>query len=60
MVREKHADVKTPSKCNRKNPNNTNALKLKKAQIDKLTNKQNTHRIRSIKLDTWLKMDNLG
>ena len=28
-VREKHADVKTASKCNRKN---TNALKVKKAQ----------------------------
>ena len=32
MVREKHADVKTASKCNRKNPTNTHALKLKKAQ----------------------------
>ena len=31
-VREKCADVKTVSKCNRKNPTNTNALKLKKAQ----------------------------
>ena len=31
-VREKHADEKTASKCNRKNPTNTNALKLKKAQ----------------------------
>ena len=31
-VREKHADVKTASKCNRKNLTNTNALKLKKAQ----------------------------
>ena len=31
-VREKHADVKTASKCNRKHPTNTNALKLKKAQ----------------------------
>ena len=31
-VREKRADVKTVSKCNRKNPTNTNALKLKKAQ----------------------------
>ena len=29
-VREKHADMKTASKCNRKNP--TNTLKLKKAQ----------------------------
>ena len=31
-VREKCADVKTASKCNKKNPTNTNALKLKKAQ----------------------------
>ena len=31
-IREKHADVKTASKCNRKNPVNTNTLKLKKAQ----------------------------
>ena len=31
-VREKYADVKTASKCNRKNPTNTNALKLKKVQ----------------------------
>ena len=30
--REKCVDVKTASKCNRKNPTNTNALKLKKAQ----------------------------
>ena len=29
-VRGKCADVKTPSKSNRKNPTNTNALKLKK------------------------------
>ena len=31
-IREKHADVKTGSKFNRKNPTNTNALKLKKTQ----------------------------
>ena len=31
-VREKPADVKTASKCYRKNPTNTIALKLKKAQ----------------------------
>ena len=31
-VREKRADVKTASKCNRKNPTNTNALKLKRVQ----------------------------
>ena len=34
MVREKCADMKTASKCNRKNPANTNALKLKKAQSE--------------------------
>ena len=32
MVRKKQADVKTASKCKRKNPTTTNALKLKKAQ----------------------------
>ena len=32
MVRKKRVDVKTAFKCNRKNPINTNALKLKKAQ----------------------------
>ena len=31
-VRKKRADVKTASKCNRKNRTNINALKLKKAQ----------------------------
>ena len=31
-VRVKRADVKTASKCYRKKPTNTNALKLKKAQ----------------------------
>ena len=31
-VREKRADVKSASKCNRKNPTNANPLKLKKAQ----------------------------
>ena len=31
-MEKKHADVKTASKCNRNNPTNTNALKLKKAQ----------------------------
>ena len=29
-VKEKRAGVKTASKCNRKNPTNTNTLKLKK------------------------------
>ena len=37
MVREKRADVKIASKYNRKNPTNTNALKLKKVQ-NELTN----------------------
>ena len=32
VVKEKCADVKTASKRNRKNPTNTNAMKLKKAQ----------------------------
>ena len=36
-VREICADVKTASKCNRKNLTNTNSLKLKKAQ-DELAN----------------------
>ena len=31
-VREKRADVKNASKCNRKNPTSTNVLKVKKAQ----------------------------
>ena len=33
-VREKCADVKTASKCNRKDPTNTNALKLKKHKMN--------------------------
>ena len=32
VLEKKRADVKTASKCYRKNPQNTNALKLKKAQ----------------------------
>ena len=32
VIRKKHADVKTASKCNRKNSTNTNSLKLKIAQ----------------------------
>ena len=62
-VRKKRADVKTASKCKRKNPTNTNARKLKKAQ-NELTKiylkKQNTYKIRSIRLETRLKIDNLG
>ena len=38
-VREKRADVKTATECNRKNPTNTNALKLKKAQTYTRINK---------------------
>ena len=33
-VRKKDADVKTTSKCNRKNPTNINALKLKKHKMN--------------------------
>ena len=33
-VREKRADGKTASKCNRKNPTNTNALKLKRHKMN--------------------------
>ena len=36
-VREKCADMKTASKCNRKNPTDTKALKLKKAQNELAT-----------------------
>ena len=36
-IRKKRADVKTASQCNRRNPNDTNAQKLKKAQ-NELTN----------------------
>ena len=32
MVRKKRADMKTASKCNRRNPTNINAQKLNKAQ----------------------------
>ena len=32
MVRKKHTDMKTASKCNMKIPTSTNALKLKKVQ----------------------------
>ena len=31
-IRKKRANVKTASKCNKKNPTNTNTLKLKNAQ----------------------------
>ena len=62
MVRKKRADMKTASKCNRKDPTNTNAMKLKKAQ-NELANiylKEQTYKIRSTRLETRLKRDNLG
>ena len=48
-VREKRADVKTVSKCNRKNPNNTNALTLKKApnELAKMYLKEQTKYIQN-------------
>ena len=64
VVKEKHADVKTASKYNRKNPTNTNALKLKKTQneLAHVYLKEQTEyiQIRSITLETQLKIDNLG
>ena len=60
---KKRADVKTASKCNRKNPTNIIVPKLKKAQ-NELTNvflkEQTTYKIRSIRLETRLKINNLG
>ena len=43
-VRKKRTDVKTPSKCNWRNPTDMNALKLKKAQNEftKKTNRIHT------------------
>ena len=48
-VREKHVDVKTAPKCNRKNPPNTDAQKLKKAQnkLDNIYQKEQTECIRN-------------
>ena len=37
-VKKKHDDMKTTSLCNKRNPTNANAWKLKKAQIELLTN----------------------
>ena len=64
VVRKKHAEVKTAFKCNRKNPTNTNVLKLKKAQ-NELANiyiKEQTEYIQNQidKIETQLKIDNLG
>ena len=62
-VREKWADVKTASKRNRKNPTNTNALKLKMTQNELVhiyLKEHNTYKIRSIRLETLLKINHLG
>ena len=62
-VRENRADVKTASKCNTKNPTNTNALKLKKAQnqLASIYLKEQIEYIRNqIRLDTQRKIGNLG
>ena len=63
-VRTKRADVKTAPKCNWKGPTNTNALKHKKT-LNELVNiylkeQANTYKIRSIRLETRLKLDTLG
>ena len=53
-------NVKTTSLCNKRNPTNTNAQKLKKAQRELIKkNKYNTFLVRSIKLETQKKIDNL-
>ena len=63
-VREKHADEKTTSKCNKKNPTNTNVLTLKKAQNELasiyIKDRQNIYKIREIRLETQWKIGNLG
>ena len=47
-VREKRAHVKTASKCNRKNPTNTNALKLKaQNELAKIYLKEQTEYIQN-------------
>ena len=56
--------MKTASLCNKRNPTNANTQKLKQAQSE-LTkayqkNKENTSKTRSLRFDTWLKIDNLG
>ena len=62
LVRKKRADLKAASKCNRKNPTNTNALKLKKAQNEfaNIYLKEPTEykKIRSTRLETRLKIEN--
>ena len=53
--------MKTTSQCNRRNPTNINSQKLKKAQneLAKIYLKEQTEYIRSIRLETQLKIDNL-
>ena len=48
-IRKKRADVKTNSKCNRRNPTNINVLKLKKAQneFDNIYLKEQTEYIQN-------------
>ena len=46
-VREKCADVKTASKCSRKNPTNSNAQKLKKAQNELASKKELTEYVQN-------------
>ena len=63
VVRKKCAGVKTASKYNRKNPTNTNALKLKMAQneLASIYLKEQTEYIQNqIRLQTQWKIGNLG
>ena len=64
VVKGKCADVNTTPKCNRKNPTDTNVLKFKKAQNESaniyLKTRQTTYKIRLIRLETQLKINNLG
>ena len=63
-VREKRSDVKTVSKCNKKNPTNTTALKLKKAQREwaNISLEEQTECIQNQidKIRHSVKIDNLG
>ena len=62
-VREKCAHVKTASKSYRKNPTNTNVLKLKKTQYQLagiyLKEQTDTYKIRLIRLETQWKIGKL-
>ena len=63
-VRKKRADVKTASKCYRKNPTNIKAVKLKKAQNEfaNIYLKEQTEHIQNQinKIKDSVKIDNLG